>query len=100
MRIPILVFPPPMPTSHALVKRSHGLVGTANLHLEKRRLVAVAPLGRTLHGALLRIIPCAGPAKDVFLFLALVHAPREDGLGDGVFKRTGAAFEAVCALAC
>jgi hypothetical protein len=89
-----------MATSHTLIKRRHGLIRTANLHLEKRRLVAVAPLGRTLHSALLRIIPCAWPAKDVFLFFALVDASREDGLGDGVFKWTGAAFEAVCALSC
>lgn len=87
-----------MAASHALVKRRHGLVGTANLHLEEGRLVAVAALGRALHAALLRIVPGAGAAKDVLLFLALVDAPREDGLGDCVLKGTGAAFEAVGAL--
>lgn len=48
----------------------------------------------------MRIIPRARPAKDVLLFLALKHAAREDGLGDGVLKRTGAALEAVGALVC
>ncbi|KND89861.1 hypothetical protein TOPH_05486 [Tolypocladium ophioglossoides CBS 100239] len=90
-----LILPPPMATGHALVEARHGLVGTADLDLEEGGLVAVAAVGRALHAALLRIVPGAGPAEDVLLLLALVDAPREDGLGDGVLEGAGAAFEAV-----
>lgn len=87
-----------MTASHALVEARHGLVGTANLDLEEGGLVAVAVVGGTLHGALLRIVPGTGPAKDVLLFLALVDAAREDGLGDCVLKGTCPALEAVRVL--
>lgn len=87
-----------MTAGHALVEARHGLVGAADLDLVKGGLEAVARLGRTLHAGLLRIVPGAGPAKDVLLFLALVDAPREDGLRDGVLKRACAALEAVGAL--
>lgn len=95
-----LILSPSVPTSHALEEAGHGFIRTSNLHLEKCSLVAVAAFGRTLRAALLRIIPRARPAKDVLLFLALKYAAREDGLGDGVLKRTGAALEAVGALVC
>lgn len=84
-----------MPALHALVKARHGLVRAANLDLVKRRLAPVALLVGALHRRLLRIVPRAGPAKDVLLFLALVDAPREDGLGDAVLEGAGAALEAV-----
>lgn len=92
---PILVFSPPVPTRHALVETRHGLVGTADLHLEEGSLVAVAAFGRALHAALLRVVPGAGPAKDVLLLNPLVDAAREDGLGDLVLEGAGAALEAV-----
>lgn len=87
-----------MAAGHALVEARHGLVGASNLDLVKRGLEAVAIVGRALHASLLRIVPRAGPAEDVLLFLALVVAPREDRLGDGVLKRAGAALEAIVAL--
>lgn len=93
-----LVFPPSVAAGHALVEARHGLVGASNLDLVKCGLEAVAIFGRALNAGLLRIVPRAGPAKHVFLFLALVVAPREDGLSDGVLKRTGAAFEAIGTL--
>lgn len=90
-----LILSPPIATSHTLIETGHGLVRTSNLDLEKRRLVAIAPIIGALHTALLRIVPGAGPAKDVLLLDALVDAAREDGLGDVVLKGACSAFEAV-----
>lgn len=87
-----------MPASHAFEEARHGLIRRADLHLEKRRLVAKTSIGRTLHPALLRVVPGARPAEDVVLLRALVGAAAEDGIGDGVFKGAGAAFEAIGAL--
>lgn len=97
---PPLILPPPIPTSHALEKTRHGLIRTPNLDLEKRSLISIASIRRTLRAAFLRIIPRAGPAKDVFFFFALKDAAREDWFGDCVFKGAGAAFETVGAVAC
>lgn len=89
-----------MSASHALVKARHGLVGTSNLDLEEGGLVAVAALVGALDAALLRIVPGSGPAEDVLLLDALVHAAREDGLGDVVLEGAGSALEAVGARVC
>src|SRR5690242_5079971 len=86
---------PAVPARHALEETRHGLVGAADLDLEKGRLVAVAAVGRALDAALLRIVPGARPAKDVVLLLALKSPAGEDGVGDGVLERAGSALEAV-----
>lgn len=90
-----LVLSPSVPASHALVETRHRLISTANLHLKEGGLVAIAALGGALHAALLRIVPGARSAKDVLLLDPLVHAPREDGFRDVMFKGTCAAFETV-----
>lgn len=92
------VFSPPMPAGHALIEARHGLVGTADLDLVEGGLVAVALAVGALGAALLRVVPGAGPAEDVLPLLALVDAPREHGLGDGVLEGTCAALEPVRAL--
>jgi hypothetical protein len=48
----------------------------------------------------LRIVPGSRPAEHVLLLDALVHAAREDGLGDVVLEGAGAALEAVGARVC
>jgi hypothetical protein len=92
------ILSPPITTRHTLIEACHRLIRTANLHLEERRLVTIAALGRTLHSALLCVVPRAGTAKDIFTLLTLVDTPRVDGFGDCVFEGTGAAFEAVGAV--
>lgn len=117
-----LVFTPPVTAAHALHTKTsqphkipaekgnattsdtyleetrHGLISTANLHLEKGSFFAIAAFGRTLHLALLRVIPCARSAKDIFSLLAVEDTTRVEGLGDGVFVGAGAALEAVEAV--
>lgn len=95
-----LVLSPPVSASHALVEARHGLVGTADLDLEESGLVAVTALVGALDAALLRIVPGSRPAEHVLLLDALVHAAREDGLGDVVLEGAGAALEAVGARVC
>lgn len=87
-----------MPAGHALIEARHGLVGTADLDLVEGGLVAVALAVGALGAALLCVVPGAGPAEDVLALLALVDAPREYGLGDGVLEGTCAALEPVRAL--
>lgn len=87
-----------MPTSHALEEARHRLIRTPDLHLEKRRLLAIAAFVRALRLGLLRVVPGARPAKDVLALLALKDAPRKDRVGDGVFVGACAALEAVCAV--
>lgn len=89
-----------MATSHTLEETRHGLISTSNLHLVERGLIAIAFVGRALYAGLLSVIPSSGTTKDVFLLFALVVASREDGLGDCVFKGTGAAFETVGSGVC
>ena len=81
-----------------LEEAGHGLVGTADLHLEEGGLVAVAALGGALGLALLRVVPGARPAEDVLLLLAVEVAAREERLvADGVLVGAGAALEPVAA---
>lgn len=75
-----------------LEEAGHGLIRTADLDLEEGRLPAVAPVGRTLDLGLLRIVPRAGPAKDILSLLALEDAARVEGLVDCVLVGAGAAF--------
>ncbi|PWI70105.1 Mediator of RNA polymerase II transcription subunit 31 [Purpureocillium lilacinum] len=89
------VLAPAVAARHALVEARHGLVGTADLDLEEGGLVAVAAVVGALHAALLRIVPGARPAEDVLLLLALVDAPREDGLRDAVLEGARPALESV-----
>lgn len=89
------ILSPAVATRHALVETRHGLIGTADLHLEEGSLVAIAAPGRALHSALLRVVPGARTAEDVLPLDALVQAAREDGLGDLVLEGAGAALEAV-----
>lgn len=89
-----------MTAGHAHVETGHRLISTANLHLVKGSLVAVAAISRALDTALLRIVPSTGAAKDVFTLLACEFATGEDGVGDGVFVGTCSAFEAVGAAVC
>lgn len=94
------VFSPPMTASHTLEETRHGLISTSNLHLVERRLVTIAFISRALYTGFLGIVPSSRTTKDVFLLFTLVVASREDGLGDYVFKGTGAAFETVGAGIC
>lgn len=92
------VLAPSVTTRHALEETRHRLISTSNLHLEKRRLLAIAAFVRALRLGLLRVVPGSRPAKDVLALLALKDTPRKDGVGDGVFVGTCAALEAVCAV--
>jgi hypothetical protein len=92
------ILSPPIPTCHTLIKARHRLISTPNLHLEERRLITIASLSRTLHPALLGVIPRSGTAENILTLFPLVHAPRVDGLGDCVLERAGSAFEAVGAV--
>lgn len=87
-----------MSACHALEEARHGLVGAADLDLEKGSLVAIAALGWALGAALLRIVPGARPAEDVLLLDALVGAAREDGRVNGVLEGARPALEAVGAF--
>lgn len=87
-----------MTTRHTLEETRHRLISTSNLHLEERRLLAVASFVRALRLGLLRIVPGSRAAKDVLALLALKDSARKDGIGDGVFVRACAALEAVCAV--
>lgn len=81
---------------HAPQKLSHRLIGTPNLHLEKRRFHPVASAIRTLSRRLLRVGPRFWAAEDVFhVFFARVGAAFDDGAVDCVGVGTAAAFEAV-----
>lgn len=95
-----LIFSPPIPASHTLEETRHRLIRTSNLDLEKRRLIAITPISRTLRAALLRIIPSSRTTKDVLLLFALKDAPRVNRFGNGMLEGTGAAFETVGALVC
>jgi hypothetical protein len=99
---PPLLFPSPFhPPLHRiqthLIKTSHRLIRTPNLHLIIRRLPALTPLLRTLHTSPLRIIPLFLPTEHVFSFFvregfALVVACLQD-----VLVGAGHAFETVVA---
>lgn len=89
-----------MTAGHALVEACHRFIGTADLDLEERGLVAIASVIGALDLALLRIVPGAWTSKDIFPLDALVHSSREDGLGDVVLEGAGAALEAVGSCAC
>lgn len=89
-----------MTTGHALVKARHGLISTANLDLEECCLVSLASLVRALNTTLLRIVPGARTAKDIFLLDTLIHTSRKDGLGDVMFERASSAFETVGSCIC
>lgn len=97
---PNSVFSPPVTTGHALVKARHGLISTANLDLEERCLISLASLVRALNTTLLRIVPGARTAKDIFLLDTLIHTSRKDGLGDVMFERASSAFETVGSCIC
>lgn len=92
------VLAPSVTTCHALEETRHRLISTSNLHLEKRRLLAIAAFVRALRLRLLRVVPGSRAAKDVLALLALKDTPRKDRVGDGVFVGTCAALEAVCAV--
>lgn len=89
-----------MTTGHALVKTRHGLISTTNLDLEECCLISLAPFVGTLNTTLLRIVPGARTAKDIFLLDTLVHPSRKDGLGDVMFERASSAFETVGSCIC
>lgn len=89
-----------MTAGHALVEACHRLISTADLDLEERGLVAITPIIGALDLALLRIVPGAGAAKDIFPLDTLIHSSREDGLGDVVLEGAGAALEAVGSCVC
>lgn len=92
------VLAPSVTTSHALEETRHRLIGTSNLHLEERRLLAVASFVRALRLGLLRVVPSPRAAKDVLALLALKDSARKDRVGNGVFVRACAALETVCAV--
>jgi hypothetical protein len=60
------VFSPPVAARHALEEAGHRLISTANLDLEEGSFLAIASIGRALSRTLLRIVPGAGTAKDIF----------------------------------
>lgn len=78
-----------------LVESRHRFIGTANLHLEEGGLVAVTAGGWALDVTLLRIVPCAGPAEDVFFFLAGEILAREYGRVNSMLIGASAALQSV-----
>lgn len=76
----------------------HGLISTANLHLEEGCLSAIAILCGALYFALLRVVPSSRATKDILPLLALEVAAREQRFGNSVLVRTCAALEAVVAV--
>lgn len=80
-----------------LEETRHRLVCRPDLHLEERRLAAVAAFRRALHLGLLRIVPRAGTTKHILLLFPRKLAPAEKRCGNGVLVRAGAALEPVAA---
>lgn len=92
------VLAPSVTAGHALEETRHRLISTSNLHLEERRLLAVASFVRALRLGLLRVVPGPRAAKDVLALLALKDSAGKDRIGNGVFVRACAALETVCAV--
>jgi hypothetical protein len=94
------VFSPPVTAGHALKKACHRLISTANLNLEEGGFLAITSIGGALSRTLLRIVPGAGAAEDVFSLDTLVQSSREDRLGNVVFEGAGTALETVGSRIC
>ena len=80
-----------------LVKRRHRFIGTADLHLVKRGLYAVAVAWRTLHFRLVGIVPRSRPTKHIFLFNLWEDLAREERFLDGVLICAGSALKRISA---
>jgi hypothetical protein len=82
---------PPKNRTH-LIKTSHRLIRTPNLHLKVRRLHPATLLLRTLRLLLLRIIPGARAAKHILPLLPLELLALVEARDEDVFVGTGVAF--------
>ena len=89
-----------MSARHTFIETRHRFVCTADLHLEEGRLVAIAAIVGALHATLLRIVPRARTAKDIFTLLALEFASRVYCVDNGVLVGTGSALETIGASVC
>jgi len=89
---------PPNPTFSSatyLVKNSHRLISTPNLHLVPCSLPPFAVFPITLNVCLRCIIPLRWSAKDIIALHALKGFTLIIPLGENVLVRTGKTFEAV-----
>jgi hypothetical protein len=78
-----------------LVKTSHRLISTPNLHLKECCFFSIASLLRTLHLCFLCIVPSSRSAKDIFSLLPREMLALVVLLLQYVLVGTGLAFEAV-----
>lgn len=79
--------PPLVPTLHTLVKSSHRLVGTPDLHHVKIRPLPPADLIGTLHLRIIHVIPTPLPAQNVIHFLPTDETTFEEPAGERVGVR-------------
>ena len=86
--------PEPLFKTH-LIKSSHRLISTPNLHLEECCFFPVASFLRTLHLRFLCIIPSSGSTKNIFSLLPREVLALVVSLLEYVLVGTSLAFEAI-----
>jgi hypothetical protein len=108
----VSILSPPISTSHTLylstrfqsseplfkthlIKSSHRLISTPNLHLEECCFFPIASFLRTLHLRFLCIIPSSGSTKNIFSLLPREVLALVVSLLEYVLVGTSLAFEAV-----
>lgn len=84
-----------MPTRHAFIEFSHGLVGRANLDSVEGGFSAWTSLLGAVDLGLLGVVPRSGSAKDVLTLLTLECTPRKNRSDDCGLIRASAAFETI-----
>lgn len=91
---------PPLSSANTAAEEArHRLIGTPDLHLHEKGLIAGAPLINALHLSLVDIIPCIGTTNDVCSLLAGELFAFKIGFLQVELVWTGAAFEAMRASA-
>jgi hypothetical protein len=78
-----------------LVKSSHGLIRTSDLHLSEVGLTIIAFFLSAVDFRLVDILPAVGSSQHIFNFLALHHLALKVALVENHLVGTCAAFEAV-----
>ena len=78
-----------------LVESSHRFISTSNLYLEKRRLLPITSLFRTLHLSLVGIVPSSRSSEDVLSLLPRKGFALVESLLDDKLIRACLAFESI-----